>query len=182
MFFAFLNLNFCWKVVTEPELVESSSKLETSLSQGNYDEFCAAKLIKIGQDNPEAELWKFIRARFSQDPCSQYLNLLGINPAEITERINKLLHPANLKKKDSTEELVDEFEALNAEATGSGDAFDAIAAASTAAEEQVEQSRTPLDLPFALVRDEETKSGQLTLALVAGNIELAVEICIEQNR
>ena len=75
----------CYQVVTEPELVESSTKLETSLAQGNYIEFCDAKLGHV-TDSCKNQLWQFIQARFLTDPSTQYLNLLGINRAGISAR------------------------------------------------------------------------------------------------
>ena len=65
---------------------------------------------------------------------------------------------------------------------GQEDAFTSIAAASKATEEAAAAAVTPLDAPFKLHVDESTDAGKLNLALIAGDIELAVDICIEQNR
>ena len=55
------------------------------------------------------------------------------------------------------------------------------AVAAPAAEEEA-PALTTLDQLFSLTKDPTTDQGQLTIALLAGDIELAVDLAIKQNR
>lgn len=64
------------QVITEPELIERSNKLEETLSNGNYGEYCRQKADE-SQDQHNRYVWYFLKANFEADPRSEMLNLLG---------------------------------------------------------------------------------------------------------
>ena len=78
------------RVVTEPQLVESSTKLETSLSEGNFEDFCQAKLSSLGEGD-KAKVWQFIGASFKDQVDQEFLNLLGIQLHELSAQLRTLL-------------------------------------------------------------------------------------------
>ena len=164
------------RVVTEAELVQSSARLETSLSEGNFQEFCQAKLAAAGPSE-KAKIWQFIEASF-EDQCDQkFLSLLGIQLEELSGQLRTMLKPA--VQNGQAEEVASNIAGLDLNA--SKDEFDLIAAQVPAAPEEAAQP-TALDQEFSLVRDNTSAAGQLTVALLAGDIELAVEIAIKQNQ
>lgn len=63
-------------MITEPELIERSNKLEETLSSGNYGEYCRQKADE-SQDQHNRYVWYFLKANFGADPRSEMLNLLG---------------------------------------------------------------------------------------------------------
>jgi len=149
---------FISRVVTEPELVAASEKLETSVAAGNYTEFCTAKLAGL-EDEDQARVWRFIQASFQPQPEQQFLALLGINAADI---------------KLKTAELAGESAKVD---TTMGDEFEMIAAVAAETEAEEEAVRTALDQEFQLSREE-----NLTAALLAGDVELAVQLAVKQGR
>ena len=77
--------------------------------------------------------------------------------------------------KELTEKIV------GLEVAEEGDEFEMIAAQAVAPPEEIPALIT-LDREFNLTKDLGTDHGQLTAARLAGNIELAMHIAIEQNR
>jgi len=164
-------------VVTEPQLVEASSKLETSLKEGNLAEFCDAKLATLGNEGDKAKLWQFIGASFGENCDQQFIKLLGINLDELSGQLKTLLKPST---EPAVEDVVTE-KIAGLEVTDATDEFEMIAAQSVAAPEEI-PPLTTLDQEFSLTKDLATDQGQITAALLAGNIELAVDLAIKQNR
>ena len=123
-------------LVTEPELVEASSKLEISLREGNLRDFCQAKLATLGEDGDKAKLWQFIGSSFGENCDKQFIELLGFNLDELCSQLKALVEPMK--------------------------------------ENEVAPEEAPVDHTAYL--------GQLTRALLAGHIELAVDLAIKQNR
>lgn len=69
------NVNIS-QVITEPELIERSNKLEETLANGSYGEYCRQKADE-SQDQNNRYVWYFLKANFEADPRSEILNLLG---------------------------------------------------------------------------------------------------------
>ena len=174
------------KVVTEQNLVERSSKLETSLLNGNMAEFCDLKtkeddLVAAG----DRDVWKFIQANFEQDPRTCFLTLLEYEPNEMRQKISEKTgtKPANAnhqqENKTTSEEdfqISDRIDRITDDLTNldtGNDTFDAIAAKT--------EADAKLKEPFDICVDD-SGAGFLSRALLTGNIELAVELCLEHNR
>ena len=178
------------KVVTEQNLVERSSKLETSLLNGNMSEFCELKTkdVTVADDR---DVWQFIQANFEQDPRTSFLTLLEYEPNEMRQKISEKTgtkpananHQENLQTSssedfqisDRIDRITDDFTNLDTNNGGSAgdDTFDAIAAKT--------EADAKLQEPFEICVDD-SGSGFLSRALLTGNIELAVELCLEHNR
>merc|ERR1719234_1328621 len=174
-------------VVTEPDLVADSAKLETSLQEGNFPDFCQAKLLQLGESSQEAELWKYLAASFQGEAAAnQFLSLLGIQPEAIKQTLKAALKPEEEVTEAIGDLAVEEKKGVMEDGVGgggSGDEFDLIAAHGTTNITQPEEVTKPtaLDSSFGLARDS-SASGQLVSALLAGDMELAVEVCVQQGR
>ena len=164
---------FISRVVTETQLVESSAKLETSLAEGNLQEFCQGKLASVGEGD-KAKVWQFIGASFAESCDQEYLNLLGIELTELSSQLRTMLQPE--QKAAGQPDLAGDMAGLD---LANKDEFDLIAAQAV---EEEPPSKTSLDGKFKLERDNSSASGQLTVALLAGDIELAVELAVKQKR
>lgn len=64
------------QVVTEPDLVERSTKLEEVLANGNFIDYCRQRADEMA-DQHNRYVWYFLKANFENDPHSEMLNLLG---------------------------------------------------------------------------------------------------------
>ena len=170
------------RVVTEPGLVESSSKLETSLSEGNYEEFCQAKLGSL-DDEDKSKIWQFIGASFKDQVDQEFLSLLGIELTELSSQLRTLLKPTKQEQNGDHlspgDNLASNISGLNLDVS-QNDTFDMIA--KQAPLENTSLLPTSLDTEFSLKRDISSTGGQMTVALLAGDIELAVDIALQQKR
>lgn len=75
-------------MVTEEELVRKSARLETSLQNGNFAEFCQMKVEESRESPDDQEMWQFIGANFGQNPRHEFLGLLGYDPHQVAEEVN----------------------------------------------------------------------------------------------
>ncbi|KAK7872942.1 hypothetical protein R5R35_004256 [Gryllus longicercus] len=183
------------QVVTEPELIQRSTLLESALQSGQYVEFCQNK-ITLSTNPHDKYVWSFLRASFSLNPQTELLNLLGFKQEELNAKLNRLLgKPANARP-DPVENLSDGVAGLGRENESGDDdgsddlqinsgwapdgdasaAFDAIAA-----ENQFNnidaKPLPPLKIPVG-----DDTDGLISQALLLGNIESAVDLCLNDGR
>lgn len=196
------------QVVTEPELVSRSKSLEEALSQNKFAEFCDAKVSKAA-NNEEAEMWKFLKVNFEQEPRKHVIALLGYDTHDLARKV-AVATGANMGLTngvgedtgvDATE-LAERMQQLSSGTTepearlGSGSktpndngeadgaaAFDAIAAAGTVeVENQAEEEPdSGTTSPLIISREADT-DGLISQSLLTGNFEAAVEMCLHDNR
>ncbi|CAG2256257.1 SEC31 [Mytilus edulis] len=74
------------QVVTETELLNSSSQLEQALVNGQYVEFCAMKSAN-SSDEIQENIWNFLRVNFEKEPREHYIELLGYDKTELARKV-----------------------------------------------------------------------------------------------
>lgn len=163
------------QVVTEPELLKKSAKLESALSSGNLLEFCHSKVDDC-KDNHDKMSWSFLQATFDPSPRTKMLSLLGYDPqtvdSEVSSLIKKSCNTKILHDKDSLAGKLSEITTSD-ESVPSGDStFDSIAAK----QKEIDES------PLLIKTDKDSTDGLLSQALLTGNIEAAVELCLQEDR
>ncbi|XP_066981802.1 protein transport protein Sec31A-like isoform X45 [Macrobrachium rosenbergii] len=194
------------QVVTEPELIERSRQLEESLSQGQLDMFCQAKaqtaaqtsnqvLWNFSNANFEEKLWQTIGANFGQSPRANFMEILGYSKTQVSSRL-KPAAPTPLENGVSPEDLADKMASLATTdgSTGSLDPseqFEMIASAQSFEAEVVEPEvqATPEPDPEPVVQKMcldptevgENSQGLLTQALLIGDLESAVDLCVKRK-
>ncbi|GFQ92555.1 protein transport protein Sec31A [Trichonephila clavata] len=157
------------QVVTEPEILKKSEKLESSLSNGNLIEFCQSK-SDASQTEQERITWNFLQATFNSAPRSQMLSLLGYNYEKVVSEINMILKSKGFEP--DTKDLNDEFSNL----TTNGDVDD------SAAFDNIAMKTKDDDEPLYIQTDPYETDGLISQALLTGNIASAVDICVQDNR
>ncbi|XP_033744006.1 protein transport protein Sec31A-like isoform X4 [Pecten maximus] len=187
---------FISQVVTETDLITSSSQLEQSLMNGQYVEFCAMKAANC-QDIMQESIWNFLRVNFEKEPREHYIQLLGYDKTDLAKKVAQHASGEDLgvgQGVDATElaqkmSLLDTVD-LQRSVTGSGQAspsvgsktpgsadelsaFDDIAAQQKAKE----RPQSPLSIPTDADAD-----GLLSQALLMGNFEAAVDICLSEDK
>uniref|UniRef100_A0A1I8I4Y1 WD_REPEATS_REGION domain-containing protein n=1 Tax=Macrostomum lignano TaxID=282301 RepID=A0A1I8I4Y1_9PLAT len=105
------------------------------------------------KDEAEQRLWQFLETNFSSDPRTQFLKLLGFEADEEGEAVSE-------KGEDKSEAEGGEAET---------DEFSAIA-----------EEAKPLGLASAT--EDGAEDADLTKALIAGRIEIAVNLCLDKGR
>merc|ERR1719210_366992 len=118
------------KVITEPELVERSLRLETSLANANMSEVCDSKIGGC-ESTEDQQVWRFIKANFGDNPRLEFLDLLGYNPDDVSKKIEdgcgvKVRPPTPPENGDPVSDVADRLDNLDTTADKEG-AFDAIA-------------------------------------------------------
>lgn len=76
------------QIITEPELVDRSNKLEEVLAGGNYSDYCVQKANQM-ENQHGRYVWYFVKTNFEANPRAGMLNLLGI-AFKTTVRIKSL--------------------------------------------------------------------------------------------
>lgn len=64
------------QVITDPELVDRSIRLEQVLAEGTFSDYCRQKADQTN-DQHSRFLWYFLKANFDENPHAEMLNLLG---------------------------------------------------------------------------------------------------------
>ncbi|KAK3871526.1 hypothetical protein Pcinc_023333 [Petrolisthes cinctipes] len=184
------------QVVTEQGLVDRSSKLEEALSQPQFASYCQEK-AQLATHPRDQVLWQYISANFEASPRAKYTELLGYTSTQVSAR----LHPQAPSTQDmegvSAEVLADKMASLGttASSTGSldpseqfemiasGQSFDKTPETETAEGEGETDSSEPTPVTLDVI-EEESESGHqglITQALLIGDLESAVELCLSDR-
>ncbi|XP_021915542.1 protein transport protein Sec31A isoform X3 [Zootermopsis nevadensis] len=168
------------QVVTEPGLIARSNQFESALQYGKYADFCQVKILSSTVPH-ERSLWNFLRASFETNTRAELLSLLGFKPDEINSKLGRYIgKPANAGPAGDVDGLSDRVGALGRDLPD-GDAsaaFDMIAAASSLHTNKV--AEIPAD-PFKISIADDAE-GLICQALLLGNTEAAVELCLQNGR
>uniref|UniRef100_L7M955 Protein transport protein Sec31A n=1 Tax=Rhipicephalus pulchellus TaxID=72859 RepID=L7M955_RHIPC len=163
------------QVVTEEALMTRSSELEAALSTGTFADFCQRK-VQDCQDDPNLRLaWSFLQANFEASPRAKMLSLLGYDPDDVTSQLSLAGH--ELEDTDD-QDISNDIGSLSLNATNgdlvedSSNAFDCIAA------KQKEKEFTP----FTISTSSGDADSLLNKALLTGNVEAAVNLCLQEGR
>ncbi|XP_056322893.1 protein transport protein Sec31A isoform X6 [Danio aesculapii] len=87
------------QVVTETDFIHRSNQLQTTLTAGNFLEYCQNK-IETAQNEFEKTVWSFLKVNFEEDARLKYLELLGYEKEELALKIASALE-GNCKPKEA---------------------------------------------------------------------------------
>uniref|UniRef100_A0A665WYF4 Protein transport protein Sec31A n=1 Tax=Echeneis naucrates TaxID=173247 RepID=A0A665WYF4_ECHNA len=143
------------QVVTETAFLKRSDQLQGTLTAGSFVDFCQEK-IDAAENEFEKTLWSFLKANFESDIRSKYLELLGYNKEELALKVKCISRPHIVLKNSSPAET------------------------SPPAEEPSKvPASTPAGVSLSISQDVD---GLITQALLTGDFEGAVELCLHDNR
>ncbi|XP_054583760.1 protein transport protein Sec31A isoform X3 [Eptesicus fuscus] len=167
---------FISQVVTEKEFLSRSDQLQKVVQSQGFVNYCQKK-IDASQSDFEKNVWSFLKVNFEDDSRGKYLQLLGYSKEDLGKKIalalNKVDGP-NVALKDSDQVAQSDGEE------------------SPAAEEQLlgehikEEKQESEFLPSVGGTFNISISGDIdgliTQALLTGNFESAVDLCLHDNR
>uniref|UniRef100_UPI00398EBDCE protein transport protein Sec31A isoform X4 n=1 Tax=Pristiophorus japonicus TaxID=55135 RepID=UPI00398EBDCE len=181
---------FVSQVVTETELLNRSNELQSTIHSGGFVEYCQSK-VNAAQTDFERNVWGFLKVNFEKDHRNKYLELLGYKQEELAEKIATALQsgadmiglPSDQAPSDSeqTAECTEDSPAIEDQFLGE-------------TESKHEEDDEDLDLSGSTSEkqvEDETKfnisisgdvDGLITQALLTGNFEGAVDLCLYDNR
>ncbi|XP_065286810.1 protein transport protein Sec31A isoform X2 [Dermacentor albipictus] len=180
------------QVVTEQALMTRSSELEAALSTGTFADFCQRK-VQDCQGDPNLRLaWSFLQANFEASPRAKMLSLLGYDPDDVTSQLSLAGHES---EDTDDQDLSNDIGSLSLNATSDEDDSERCSSPSSdfSNGDLVEDSSSAFDCIAAKHKEKEftpftisTSSGDadslLNKALLTGNVEAAVNLCLQDGR
>ncbi|XP_063103239.1 protein transport protein Sec31A isoform X15 [Cavia porcellus] len=167
---------FISQVVTEKEFLSRSDQLQQVVQSQGFVNYCQKK-IDASQTEFEKNVWSFLKVNFENDSRGKYLELLGYRKEDLGKKIALALN-----KVDGSSVALKDFDQV---AQSDGEE-------SPAAEEQLlgehnkEEKHECEFLPSAGGTFNISVSGDIdgliTQALLTGNFESAVDLCLHDNR
>ncbi|XP_011765791.1 protein transport protein Sec31A isoform X14 [Macaca nemestrina] len=167
---------FISQVVTEKEFLSRSDQLQQAVQSQGFINYCQKK-IDASQTEFEKNVWSFLKVNFEDDSRGKYLELLGYKKEDLGKKIALALNKvdgADVALKDSDQVAQSDGEE------------------SPAAEEQLlgehikEEKEESEFLPSSGGTFNISVSGDIdgliTQALLTGNFESAVDLCLHDNR
>ncbi|XP_061565325.1 protein transport protein Sec31A isoform X1 [Cololabis saira] len=170
---------FVSQVTTETAFLQRSRELQAALQSGLFNNYCQAK-VQNAKSDAEQDIWKFLLVNFEDEARVKFLKLLGFSKDELEIKISKCLgknfqpngHGVDAK------DLAEKMQRLSTER------------AEAAAEARTSGSVSPADF-FSQTPKENSNfhipvscdaDGLISQALLVGNFEGAVDLCLNDGR
>ncbi|XP_054028450.1 protein transport protein Sec31A isoform X5 [Dryobates pubescens] len=174
------HLVYVSQVVTEKEFLARSNQLQEAVQSEGFVSYCQEK-VDMAQTDFEKNVWAFLKVNFEEDSRGKYLELLGYRKDELKKKISSTLKKNLLADGDLGEAPAGSDEAV----LNDGDK-------GLATEEQLlgeglkDHKKETEDLGPAKKTFNISVSGDvdglLSQALLTGDFEGAVELCLYDNR
>uniref|UniRef100_A0A671N4T3 Protein transport protein Sec31A n=1 Tax=Sinocyclocheilus anshuiensis TaxID=1608454 RepID=A0A671N4T3_9TELE len=149
------------QVVTETDFLDRSNQLQVTLTAGNFHEYCQNK-TEAAQSEFEKTVWSFLKVNFEEDARGNYLELLGYKKEELKSCI------CLIKKKIDL--VICDQNVLTQSSGGT-----------TVSDDAFKQNLNfVLMIPCLLFASD--IDGLITQALLTGDYEAAVNLCLHDNR
>uniref|UniRef100_A0A673JE54 Protein transport protein Sec31A n=1 Tax=Sinocyclocheilus rhinocerous TaxID=307959 RepID=A0A673JE54_9TELE len=153
------------QVVTETDFLDRSNHLQATLTAGNFLEYCQTK-TEAAQSEFEETVWSFLKVNFEEDARGKYLDLLGYKKEELALKVFLCEEEPPAAETSDLDEIPFEDEEPAAEETSNTDI-------------------TP-EVTFILMTScllfLSDVDGLITQALLTGDYEAAVNLCLHDNR
>uniref|UniRef100_A0A8C6T5N5 Protein transport protein Sec31A n=1 Tax=Neogobius melanostomus TaxID=47308 RepID=A0A8C6T5N5_9GOBI len=167
------------QVTTETEFLQRSRELQTALQTGAFNHYCQGK-IQTAKTDAEQDIWKFLLVNFEDEARIKFLRLLGFNKDDLELKISKCLGN-NYQPNGHGVDAKDLAEKMMQLSTERLDDADAAAKTSGSVSPADFFSQTPKDTPFQIPVTCDT-DGLISQALLVGNFEGAVDLCLNDGR
>ncbi|CAL1599669.1 unnamed protein product [Knipowitschia caucasica] len=167
------------QVTTETEFLSRSRELQTALQTGAFNTYCQSK-IQTAQSDTEQDIWKFLLVNFEDEARIKFLRLLGFSKDDLDIKISKCLgtsYHANGHGVDA-KDLAEKMMLLSTERSEEADAAQTSSSQSPADFFSQTPKQTPnFQIPVTCDTD-----GLISQALLVGNFEGAVDLCLNDGR
>ncbi|XP_030387953.1 protein transport protein Sec31A isoform X2 [Scaptodrosophila lebanonensis] len=165
------------QLTTEPSLVERANALERSLAEANYADYCRHRADQTA-DQHGRYIWYFIKANFDVNPKEELLNLLGYNKDDIDSKFSKFIKENENDALAEVDSLTNRISTLTHQTADNRTIFDEIAGEGP---KQFRDNTSPPKPNFKIPSGDHADS-LIAEAILTGNTEAAVELCIEAQR
>ncbi|XP_064319745.1 protein transport protein Sec31B isoform X2 [Phalacrocorax carbo] len=167
---------FISQVTTETEFLLRSRELQMALQSGNLLDYCQGK-IQTAKLPFDENLWNFLKVNLEQESRTKLLKLLGYSKEDLQKKITSCLSNGipdkqPLPKADETNAAQPDQLLIN-----SSDDVAAVSSSSAFFDNLIPQNMSTLEIPVT-----EDTDGLISQALLLGNFEGAVELCMRAER
>ncbi|NXX56458.1 SC31A protein, partial [Scopus umbretta] len=160
------------QVVTEKEFLARSNQLQEAMQSEGFASYCQKK-IDMAQTDFEKNVWAFLKVNFEEDSRVKYLELLGYRKDDLRKKVNVPGSCAYDPAESDESELNEGDEGRAAEEQLLG-------------ERVKDNKQETKDVGSAKKTFNISVSGDvdglITQALLTGNFESAVDLCLHDNR
>ncbi|NXA34507.1 SC31B protein, partial [Eudromia elegans] len=167
---------FISQVTTETEFLVRSRELQMALQSGNLLEYCKGR-IQTAKLRFDENLWNFLKVNLEQESRTKLLKLLGYSKDDLQKKISSCLSNGIPDKQPLPE--ADERNAVQPGQLliNSSDDVAAVSSSSAFFDNLIPQDMNTLEIPVTADTD-----GLISQALLLGNFEGAVELCLRAER
>ncbi|XP_028936630.1 protein transport protein Sec31B isoform X1 [Ornithorhynchus anatinus] len=174
------RLVFVSQVTTEPEFLTRSAELQEALGSGNLLDYCQDK-IQRAKLQFEKSVWQFLKVNLEQESRPKLLKLLGYSEEELREKIAASGLGNGLGSGESRRPEGDDLNWNKQPFPGQGSRESGEPATSSSSsaffDELIPQNLTSLEIPVTADTD-----GLISQALLLGNLDGAVDLCVREER
>ncbi|XP_033467620.2 protein transport protein Sec31A isoform X1 [Epinephelus lanceolatus] len=173
---------FVSQVSTETEFLQRSRELQAALQSGSFNNYCQAK-IQGAKSDAEQDIWKFLLVNFEDEARVKFLRLLGFSKDELEKKISKCLGKSFQPNGHGVDakDLAEKMQRLSTErsdvATAVGDARTSGSVSPADFFSQTPKENSNFQIPVSCDTD-----GLISQALLVGNFEGAVDLCLNDGR
>ncbi|XP_068438639.1 protein transport protein Sec31A isoform X2 [Clinocottus analis] len=173
---------FISQVTTETEFLQRSRELQAALQSGSFNNYCQAK-IQSAKSDAEQDIWKFLLVNFEDEARVKFLRLLGFSKEELEKKISKCLGKSFQHNGHGVDakDLAEKMQRLSTERS---DVATAVGGARTSGSgspadffTQSPKENSNFQIPVSCDTD-----GLISQALLVGNFEGAVDLCLNDGR
>ncbi|NWQ73936.1 SC31B protein, partial [Columbina picui] len=167
---------FISQVTTETEFLLRSRELQMALQSGNLLDYCQGK-IQTAKLPFDENLWNFLKVNLERESRTKLLKLLGYSKEDLQKKIasclsNRIPDKQTLPEADETTGAQPDQLLVN-----SSDDVAAVSSSSAFFDNLIPQNMSTLEIPVT-----EDTDGLISQALLLGNFEGAVELCLRAER
>ncbi|XP_041691990.2 protein transport protein Sec31A isoform X5 [Coregonus clupeaformis] len=179
---------FVSQVTTETEFLQRSRELQAALQSGSLSDYCQAKIHKAPTDS-EQDIWRFLLVNFEDEARVKFLRLLGFSKEELERKISTCLGK-NLQPNGhgvDANDLAEKIQLLSTQRSEeSGDAVDSTKTPGSSSPSDFfshippqpqDKEKISFQIPVSADAD-----GLISQALLVGNFEGAVDLCLNDGR
>ncbi|NXN16209.1 SC31B protein, partial [Indicator maculatus] len=167
---------FISQVTTETEFLLRSRELQMALQSGNLLDYCQGK-IQTAKLPFDENLWKVMKVNLEKESRTKLLKLLGYSKEDLKKKITSCLSNGIPDKQPLPE--ADEAHAVQPDQLliNSSNDVAAVSSSSSFFDNLIPQNMSTLEIPVT-----EDTDGLISQALLLGNFEGAVELCMRAER
>ncbi|XP_009324217.1 PREDICTED: protein transport protein Sec31A isoform X6 [Pygoscelis adeliae] len=168
------------QVVTEKEFLARSNQLQEAVQSEGFVSYCQKK-IDMAQADFEKNVWAFLKVNFEEDSRVKYLELLGYRKENLRKKIISTLNKDGLADGDLGEAPAESDESVPNKGDEGQATEEQFLGERVKDHKQETEDLGPAKKTFNISVSGDV-DGLITQALLTGNFESAVDLCLHDNR